>query len=295
MMRVAITGATGLVGTALGAFLRKAGHVVIPISRHRMRDGVQWDPASGTLDAAALTEIDAMVHLAGENIAAKRWTEERKQQLLDSRVGPTDLLARTLAGMKHPPTVLVSASAVGIYGDCGDAVVDETTPPADDFLGQLATRWEGAADPARDAGIRVAHPRFAPILSKDGGALARMLPPFRLGLGGPLAGGEHWMPWVSIQDAVRAVVFLIDHSSLNGPFNVSAPGVVRNAAFTQALADAVHRPAIVPVPRLALRLLFGELADAALLTSTRAVPAKLGAAGFRFELPDIEAALAVLT
>lgn len=295
MMRVAITGATGLVGTALGTFLRKAGHVVIPISRRPMPDGVQWDPASGSLDAAALTEIDAVVHLAGENIAAKRWTETRKQELIDSRVGPTDLLARTLGGMENKPAVLVSASAVGIYGDCGDAVIDETTPPADDFLGRLAVAWEAAADPARDAGIRVAHPRFAPILSTEGGALAKMLTPFRLGLGGPLAGGEHWMPWVSIQDAVRAIVFLIDQSSLDGPFNVAAPGVVRNAEFTSALAAAIHRPAIIPVPGLALRLLFGELADAALLTSARVVPARLDAAGFRFELPRIEAALAALT
>lgn len=295
MMRVAITGATGLVGTALGTFLRKAGHVVIPISRRPMPDGVQWDPASGSLDAAALTEIDAVVHLAGENIAAKRWTETRKQELIDSRVGPTDLLTRTLGGMENKPAVLVSASAVGIYGDCGDAVIDETTPPADDFLGRLAVAWEAAADPARDAGIRVAHPRFAPILSTEGGALAKMLTPFRLGLGGPLAGGEHWMPWVSIQDAVRAIVFLIDQSSLDGPFNVAAPGVVRNAEFTSALAAAIHRPAIIPVPGLALRLLFGELADAALLTSARVVPARLDAAGFRFELPRIEAALAALT
>ncbi len=295
MMRVAITGATGLVGTALGTFLRKAGHVVIPISRRPMPDGVQWDPASGSLDAAALTEIDAVVHLAGENIAAKRWTETRKQELIDSRVGPTDLLTRTLGGMENKPAVLVSASAVGIYGDCGDAVIDETTPPADDFLGRLAVAWEAAANPARDAGIRVAHPRFAPILSTEGGALAKMLTPFRLGLGGPLAGGEHWMPWVSIQDAVRAIVFLIDQSSLDGPFNVAAPGVVRNAEFTSALAAAIHRPAIIPVPGLALRLLFGELADAALLTSARVVPARLDAAGFRFELPRIEAALAALT
>jgi hypothetical protein len=294
-MRVAITGATGLVGTALTAFLQKAGHTVIPISRSQIPGGVQWDPASGALNAAALVEIDAVVHLAGANIAAKRWTEARKQQLLESRVGPTGLLARTLAGMERKPSVLLSASAVGIYGDCGDAVVDETTPPANDFLGQLATRWEAAADPARDAGIRVAHPRFAPILSTEGGALAKMLTPFRLGLGGPLAGGEHWMPWVSIQDAVRAIVFLIDQSSLDGPFNIAAPGVVRNAEFTSALASAVHRPAIIPVPGFALRLLFGELADAALLTSTRAVPRRLDAAGFRFELPDLDAALAVLT
>ncbi len=295
MMRVAITGATGLVGTALTAFLHEAGHTVIPISRGKVAGGVQWDPANGQLDAALLTGVDAVVHLAGENIAAKRWTEARKHELRTSRVEPTDLLARTLAGMNEKPGVLVSASAVGIYGDCGDTIVDETTPAADDFLGRLVVAWEAAAEPARDAGIRVAHTRFAPILAAEGGALARMLTPFRLGLGGSLAGGEHWMPWVSIQDAVRAIVFLIDRSSLDGPFNIAAPGVVRNAEFTQALAAAVHRPAIMPVPRIALRLLFGELADAALLTSTRVEPARLVAAGFRFELPDIEAALAVVT
>lgn len=295
MMRIAITGATGLVGTALTAFLHEAGHTVIPISRGKVPGGVQWDPANGQLDAAPLTGVDAVVHLAGENIAAERWTEARKHELRISRVEPTDLLARILAGMNEKPGVLVSASAVGIYGDCGDAIVDETTPPADDFLGRLVVAWEAAAEPARDAGIRVVHPRFAPILAAEGGALARMLTPFRLGLGGPLAGGEHWMPWVSIQDAVRAIVFLIDRSSLDGPFNIAAPGVLRNAEFTQALAAAVHRPAIMPVPRIALRLLFGELADAALLTSTRVEPARLVAEGFRFELPDIEAALAAVT
>lgn len=295
MMRIAITGATGLVGTALTAVLHRAGHIVIPISRRRLPGGVQWNPANGELDATALAGVDAVVHLAGENIAATRWTAARKHELLISRVVPTDLLARTLAGMDGKPVVLVSASAVGIYGDCGDMVVNETTAAADDFLGRLVVAWEAASHPARDAGIRVAYTRFAPILAADGGALARMLPPFRLGLGGPLAGGEQWMPWVAIDDAVRAIVFLIDQPSLNGPFNVAAPGVVRNAEFTQALAAAVHRPAIVPVPRFALRLLFGELADAALLTSMRVAPARLDAAGFFFELPDIESALAAVT
>ncbi len=295
MMRVAITGATGLVGTALSKSLLDAGHGVVPISRRPIPNGVQWDPASGHLDGSSLEGVDAVVHLAGENIAEKRWNEARKQELMASRVGPTHLLARTLAVMQRQPAVLVSASAVGIYGDRGDAIVDETTPPADDFLGRLATQWEGAADPARDAGIRVAHPRFAPILSPDGGALARMLPPFRLGLGGPLAGGRHWMPWVSIQDAVRAIVFLIEEPRLDGAFNVAAPGVVRNDEFTRALGRAVRRPAIVPVPRIALRLLFGELADAALLASARVVPTRLEEAGFSFAFPDIESALAVAT
>ncbi|MBA2293315.1 MAG: TIGR01777 family protein [Gemmatimonadales bacterium] len=294
-MRIAVTGATGLVGTALGTFLRKAGHVVIPISRSPAPGGVRWDPARGQLDADELAGVDAVVHLAGENIAAERWTADRKQELRVSRVGPTGLLARTIAGMKQKPSVLVSASAVGIYGEHGDAMVDETTPPADDFLGRLAVAWEAAAQPARDAGIRVVHPRIATVLAPDGGALEKMLPFFRAGLGGPLAGGRHWMPWVAITDLVRAIQLLLERTDLAGPFNVVAPGIVRNSEFTAALGAAVNRPAIIPVPRFALTLLYGELADAALLTSTRVAPARLEAAGFRFELPDIETALAVVT
>lgn len=291
MMRIAVTGATGMIGTALLPFLEAAGHVPVPVSRRAMPGGIRWDPARGHLDAAALEGVDAVVHLAGESIAGERWNDARKRVLRDSRVGPTDLLARALAGLDRKPRVFVSASAVGIYGEHGDSVVDESTPPADDFLGTLAVEWEAAAEPARSAGIRVVHPRIATILSPTGGALEKMLPAFKLGLGGPLAGGAHWMAWVAINDVLRALLFLIEHDSVHGAANVVAPGVVRNEEFTRELGRALHRPAVMPVPRLALTMLYGELADAALLTSIRAVPGVLQRAGFVFQYPTIRDAL----
>lgn len=290
-MRIAVTGASGMVGQALLPFLTRHGHTAVPISRRPVAGGIVWDPRRQVIDAAALEGVDAVVHLAGENIAGGRWTAARKAELRESRVGPTSFLSRTIAALDVKPKVLVSASAVGIYGEHGDDIVDESTPPATDFLGQLAAAWEGAADPARAAGVRVVHPRFATMLSPSGGALDKMLPPFRLGLGGPLAGGRHWMPWVAIDDVLSAVLFLIEHDPLQGAFNVVSPGVVRNAEFTQALATTIHRPAVVPVPRIALRVLFGELADAALLTSIRAVPRRLEGAGFVFRFTGIGPAL----
>ena len=290
-MRIAVTGATGMVGTALAPFLAARGHVVIPVSRSANSGGITWHPERGVIDAAAFEGIDAVVHLAGENIAGARWTSERKRVLRDSRVGPTALLAGTLASLERPPRVMVSASAVGIYGEHGANVVDESTPPATDFLGSLATAWEAAAAPARSAGIRVVHPRMATILAAEGGALEKMLPPFMLGLGGPLAGGAHWMPWVALHDVLRALAFMIDREDLEGPANVVAPGIVTNAEFTAALAHTIHRPAVIPVPRFALRALYGELADAALLTSTRVVPRVLERHGFSFEYPRIDEAL----
>jgi uncharacterized protein (TIGR01777 family) len=290
-MRIAITGASGMVGTALTPFLESLGHDVVPVSRRPLPGGITWHPDRNEIDADAFEGIDAVVHLAGESIAGARWTSERKRALRDSRVGPTALLSRTLAALKRPPQVLVSASGVGIYGDTGGAVVDESAPHAPDFLGGLAAEWEAAADPARTAGIRVAHPRLATILSPTGGALEKMLPPFRLGVGGPLAGGRHWMPWVALDDVLRAIMFMIDRRDLEGPANVAAPGLVTNAEFTRALGEVIHRPAVMPVPRFVLRALYGELADAALLASTRAVPRKLESHGFVFAFPQVAAAL----
>lgn len=290
-MRVAITGASGMIGSALAAFLRKGGHGVVPISRSAQPGGIVWDPQAGVLDPEPLSGLDAVVHLAGENIASERWTESRRAELRESRVVPTTLLASTLATVDRKPGVLVSASAVGIYGDHADEIVSESTPPSGDFLGELAVAWEASAEPARVAGIRTVHPRLATVLAANGGALEKMLPPFRLGIGGPLAGGEQWMHWVMIKDVVRAIMFLIDQTQLEGPFNVVAPGIVRNATFTEVLAAELHRPAVVPVPRLALKLLYGDLADEALLTSIRATPARLEQAGFTFAYPNLPEAL----
>lgn len=290
-LRIAITGATGLVGSALGPFLSSAGHTVVPVSRRPIAGGIQWDPASGALDGAAWDGLDAVIHLAGENIAEGRWSDGRKAALRQSRVGPTALLASTLAGLSSPPRVLISASAVGIYGDRGDEVLTESSLPADDFLGRLAGAWESAAEPAVGAGIRVVHPRFGLILSPAGGVLERLLTPFRLGLGGPLGDGRQYMSWIAIDDVLRALHHLLDSEMLRGPVNLAAPTPVRNQAFTETLGDILHRPTVIPVPAFALRAVFGEMADALLLASQRVEPATLTASGYRFQYPELEGAL----
>ncbi len=290
-LRIAITGATGMVGGALAPMLTAQGHTVVPVSRGPVPGGIQWDPASGALDPAAWEGLDAVIHLAGENLAEGRWTDDRKAALRDSRVGPTHLLATTLAGLARPPRVLISASAVGIYGDRGDGLLTETAPPADDFLGTLGQGWEAAAAPAMAAGIRVVHPRFGIILSSDGGALAKMLPTARLGLGGPLGGGEQWMSWIALDDVVGVLRHLLANDTLRGPVNTVAPTPVRNAEFAAALGEVLGRPAVLPVPAFALRILFGEMADATLLASTRVVPSVLEADGYRFRYPDLRGAL----
>jgi uncharacterized protein (TIGR01777 family) len=289
-MRIAITGATGMVGRALVPMLTAEGHTVVPVSRRPITGGIQWDPTR-SLDPVKWEGLDAVIHLAGENIADGRWTAERKRLLRDSRVGPTRRLAEALASLARPPRVLLSASAVGIYGDTGDQVATEATPAADDFLGELGAAWEAAAVPARDAGIRVVHPRFGIILSSDGGALAKMLPTARLGVGGPLGGGSQWMSWVALDDVVGAVYHLLADAALQGPVNVVAPTPVRNAEFAETLGAVVHRPAVLPVPAFALRALFGEMADATLLASSRVAPTVLEASGYRFRFPELAGAL----
>ncbi len=289
-MRIAITGATGMVGGALTPMLTAAGHTVVPVSRRPIAGGIQWDPTA-PLDPAKWTGLDAVIHLAGENIADGRWTDERKRLLRESRVGPTRRLAEMLAALPTPPRVLISASAVGIYGDTGEEMATEATPAATDFLGELGVAWEAAAAPARDAGIRVVHPRFGIILSSEGGALAKMLPTARLGLGGPLGGGSQWMSWIALDDVLGAVYHLLADTSVHGPVNVVAPTPVRNAEFAETLGAVLHRPAVLPVPAFALRALFGEMADATLLADSRVVPTALEATGYRFRFPELDGAL----
>ncbi len=293
--RVAITGVTGLVGTALAAALRTDGHAVVPISRNPVSGGVRWDPARRQLDASTLQGVDTVVHLAGESIAGARWTDARKQLLATSRIGPTHFLAEALAGLDPKPRLLISASAVGIYGNRGDEVLAEDSATGADFLARLAVHWEEAADPARQAGLRVVHPRFGVILSSRGGALAKMLPPFRLGLGGPIGSGQQWMSWLALSDVVGAIRHVINVETISGPVNVVSPNPVRNAEFVRTLGEALHRPAIIPLPAFTLRLGFGELADATLLASQRVLPTVLQSSGFVPRFSMLRDALADVT
>ena len=292
-LHVAITGAGGLIGSAITRRLRAENHSVIMLVRRQPGPGeISWDPATGRLDPSELEGLDAVVHLAGENIGA-RWTTARRVAIRNSRVQGTRVLSQALARTARHPAVLVSASAIGIYGNRGDEILSEESSPGDrhDFLVALGQDWEQSADAARAAGIRVVHPRFGVVLSPAGGALKRMLLPFRLGVGGPLGPGSQWMSWVSLDDLVDAVLHLILNQSMAGPVNVTAPEPVRNRDFSRALGRVLSRPAIIPVPSAALRLVFGEMADATLLASSRVVPRRLVAAGFSFRYPDLESAL----
>jgi len=290
-LRVAITGSTGLIGTALARSLRADGHRVLPVVRSRPKEGeIGWDPREGRIDEAGLHGVDAVVHLAGETVG-ERWTEARKARIRESRVRGTSLLARTLASLPRPPGVLVSASAIGYYGDRGDEPLEEDAGPGSDFLAQVAQEWEAATEPAARAGIRVAIPRLGLVLSPAGGALARMLPVFQLGAGGRLGSGRQWWSWVSLPDVVRGIRFLLEAEATSGPYNLAAPEPVTNAEFTRTLGRVLSRPALFAVPEVALRLAFGEMADATLLASQRALPARLLGAGFAFRHPHLEAAL----
>lgn len=292
-MRVAVTGASGLLGRALVSLLRSDGHDVVRLVRRTAlaSDEARWDPAAGTVDAAALEGVDAAVNLSGENLAGGRWTEARKARLRASRLGPTRLLAETLAHQKAKPRVLVSVSAVGYYGDRGDTWLTEAEPPAGDFLGRLTAEWEKAAEPATAAGIRVVHPRLGVVLTPAGGALGKMLLPFKAGLGGVLGPGTQHMSWVAIDDALGAIRHLLDRHDLSGPVNVVAPEPATNAAFTRTLGRVLGRPTVARVPTFALRLAFGEMADATVLSSMRVRADRLLASGYRFRFPALEGAL----
>jgi uncharacterized protein (TIGR01777 family) len=294
-LRVAVSGASGLIGTALSVALERDGHAVLPLVRARTAGPgeIAWEPEAGRIDAAALEGLDAVVHLAGENVA-QRWTSRVRERILQSRVRGTRLLADTLASLRRPPEVLVSASAVGYYGDRGDELLDESSTPGNDFLAGVAEAWEGAAKPAAEAGIRVAHPRFGVVLSPAGGALKRMLPAFRLGAGGRVGSGRQWMSWIALDDAVDALRFVIDTPGLAGPIDFTAPEPVTNEEFTRVLSRVLGRPAFLEIPAVALRLLFGEMADRTLLASQRARPTRLLGAGFSFRHPSLEDALTAL-
>ena len=293
-LRVAVTGASGLVGSALVTALRGAGHRVDCLSRRPPRPGstdVQWDPAQGQLDPRSLEGVDAIAHLAGERIAALRWTAAVKAKIRRSRVDGTWLLSRTLAGLERRPRVLVSASAVGYYGDRGETLLTEESGPGSGFLADVCREWEAAADPARAAGIRVVHPRIGVVLARGGGALPSMARPFRLGVGGVIGSGRQYWSWVELADLVRIIELCLGLDALSGPVNAVAPAPVSNRELTRVLSRVLGRPAVVPLPALAVRVLLGEMGRALLLDSARVLPKRLERAGFRFTHSDLEAAL----
>ncbi len=292
-MQVAVTGSSGLIGSALCRALRHSGHGVVPIVPRPAETGeISWDPRRGTIEAAGLAGVDAVVHLAGAGIGDRRWTATRRAEVVRSRVDTTALLARTLPALDRRPAVLVSASAVGVYGDRGDELLTEDSPPVAGFLAELCRDWEAAAGPVTAAGIRLVTVRSGIVLSPAGGALERQLPLFRLGLGGRLGSGRQWTSWVSIDDEVRAILFALRHAELSGPVNVTAPAPVTNSQFTAALGRALRRPAILPVPAAALTVVLGRaLATEMILASHRVLPTVLEAAGFRFAQPELAGAL----
>ena len=291
-MDVAITGSHGLIGTALTTALSQRGDTVRRIVRSNPGPkDLRWDIDAQTLDPAGLEGVDAVVHLAGEGIGEKRWSDEQKRRVLESRTRGTTLLARTLAGLGRRPAVLVSASAVGYYGDRGDEVLTEDSPSGDGFTAEVCRQWEASTQAAADAGIRVAIVRTGIVLSKEGGAFPRLLPLFRLGLGGRMGSGRQWWSWIGVEDEVGAILHVID-GDLSGPVNLTAPNPVRNAELTRTLGRVLHRPAVVPVPPFGPALLLGrELAHELLFSSQRVLPTRLEASGYRFRHPDLEGAL----
>lgn len=293
-MKIAITGSSGLIGVALTRALRARGDEVVRLVRRTPKgpDEVRWSPTERSVDLEALEGVRAMVHLAGENIADGRWTDARKRSIRDSRVLGTEAVAKAAADLGTRP-VLISASAIGIYGDRGETSLSEDASPGEGFLAEVCVAWEAAAEEARQAGIRVVHPRIGIVLAKEGGALAKMVPPFRLGVGGVLGSGRQYMSWVHLDDLVAMLLHSIDDARFEGPFNAVAPAAVTNAELTKALGRALHRPTVFSVPRFAARLAFGaELAEEALLASARVVPERLTSLGFTWRYKSIDEALA---
>lgn len=295
-MRIAVSGGNGLIGSALIPVLETAGHQIVRLTRGggpgpAAPGSVAWDPERGTIDRTALDGIDAVVHLAGEPILG-RWTAAKKRGIADSRVVGTAVLAEALATLRRRPSVFVCASASGYYGDRGDEIITEDSAPGHGFLADVCRAWEAAAGPAMRAGIRVVFVRTGLVLARTGGLLKTVLLPFRLGLGGPLGRGRAYWSWIAMDDLLQIFRFALDHNGLAGPVNAVAPNPVTNAAFARTLGRVLHRPAVLPVPPVALRLAFGqEAADEAMLSGARLVPARLLACGFRFQFPELEPAL----
>ena len=292
-MKILISGSHGLVGRALIKELSSKGHDIARLIREAPSSSadVEWHPERGMIDAEKIGGFEVILHLAGESIVKGQWTEEKKRRIRESRVLGTQLLSNTLARSVRPPNVFVSASAIGIYGNRGDEVLTEDSRPGHDFLADVCVDWEKATAPAEEKGIRVVKARFGIILAKEGGALAKMLPPFRMGIGGKVGGGQQWMSWIALDDVVSALRLAMDQKTISGPVNFVAPNPVTNASFTKSLGRTLGRPTFLPVPAFGARLAFGEMADALLLTSQRVEPKRLNESGFRFAYPKLQDAL----
>lgn len=291
-MIVAISGASGLIGSALTSALKADGHTVVRLARRRSDapDEIYFQPDSMEIDTERLADVDAVVNLAGEPIFGIRWTDAKRERVLQSRVRGTRLIAQALADLGDRKRTLVSASAVGYYGDA-PTWVDEDSPVGSGFLSEVCAAWEDAAQPARDAGLRVVHPRIGLVLAPEGGALGQMLPAFKLGAGGPIGDGAQYFPWVAIEDVVGAIRLALS-SQITGPINVVSPNIVTNAEFTEALGKALRRPTVFRLPKIAIRAALGDMGDELLLQGQRARPTRLIEAGYEFEYPELSAALA---
>ncbi len=287
-LKIAVSGSSGFVGSSVCSALQSTGYEVVKLSRSQgdTESIISWSPAEGIKTPSRLSGVDALIHLAGKSIAC-RWTPGAKQEIRKSRVNATQILAEQISALDSPPPVIISGSATGIYGSRGDEVLDESAVLGDDYLAMIAQGWESACDPLKDRGLRVVHPRFSMILSASGAALQSMLPIFRWCLGGKIGSGNQYWPWISLDDCVSGILASLHRKELHGAINFVAPESVTNAEFTQALAKAIKRPAFLPAPKFALRLLMGEMADALLLSSCRARPKRLLDAGFEFADPQL--------
>jgi len=292
-MRILVAGASGFLGSELVSFLKKRGHEVFSLTRHESNsnNSLYWDPDLNMMPCNELEGFDAVVNLAGDNIATGRWSEGKKKKILNSRVNSTKALNDCLANLKKPPKVLVNASAIGIYGNRHDEVLSETNPSGSGFLANVCRQWEQAADEAKQSNIRVVKLRFGVVLSPTQGALSKMLIPFKLGLGGKLGPGNQYISWIDIEDALRIILFAIQSPDLQGPINVVAPQPVTNEEFTKAIGKALNRPTFMNVPEPILKLIFGEMANPLFLYSTRAMPQKLLESGYSFLYPTLESSL----